>query len=212
MGKVLNITGTLAIAASLVACSGGTSETRVPERNANAAASDAQADAAQSQAAKLDSMVTAVAPGKQAAPVEMKFDVARRPQVGQPLAITVAAIVRAPNVEDLQVLFQSTDGIEVTAGAESRPLQQPKEGDALSHTVTVTPTREGVLYVSAVALVTIGDTGSLARAFAIPVIVGDPLAAEALRKSEAEAATEAAPGGERVVSMPAQETTGPAPQ
>ena len=82
----------------------------------------------------------------------------------------------------------------------------PSEGVALTHVVTVVPKREGVFYLGAVALVE-GPGGSVARSFAIPIIVGDPVAAErALSDKPAQGTLSKSAGGEKIVSLPASES------
>jgi hypothetical protein len=165
--------------------------------------------AAESEAAaeSASTMVAAVSSGKPGAAVDLKFDIATRPRVGESLPIAIVVTTRAADITRLQVIFQSTDGIQVVDGLELNAPPNPSDGQSFSHTVTVLPQKDGVSYLSAVALVETGTgSASVARTFAIPIIVGDIVAAEAALAESAAAAAKPAPGGERVVPLPADES------
>ena len=190
--------------ALLAACGGGASK----DAGANAAADAGAAARAGGEKANTN-MVSAVSSGKPGAAVDLKFDLAKRPRVGEPLEVSVVVTARASDIDSLQVIFQSTDGIQVTGGASLPPQAKPADGQTFSHTVTVVPQRDGVFYLSAVALIESGGDGasSVARTFAIPVIVGDGVAAAAALSKAAEDAVASGPGGERLIPMPAEQTT-----
>jgi hypothetical protein len=149
---------------TLAACSG---EDASQEKSASSAR--AGSAAALSAVATTD-MVAAVGSGKSAAPIEVRFDLAKRPEVGVPLDVTVS-VLPVGDVERLQMVFQSLEGLSVTGNSNLGPINQPKVGEELRHVVTVTPQKEGVYYVSAVALIETADV-SVSRSFAIPVVVG----------------------------------------
>ncbi len=72
------------------------------------------------------------------------------------------------------------------------------------------PRREGVFYISVVAQVD-SAAGTIARSFAIPVIVGGGAAASAAMAGKpGGAARTLDESGQPIVSMPAQEAAGPA--
>jgi hypothetical protein len=153
-----------------------------------------------------DGMVSAVSSsGKPGAPVELKFDLATKPELGKPLAVTVAVVPRGEGISQLRVVFQSNEGVEVQSGNEMAVQDQPADGVAATHTVTVVPRRDGVSYLGAVALVE-GPGGSVARSFAIPIIVGDPVAAErAVADKPSQGVMAKGEGGEKIISLPASE-------
>lgn len=153
-------------------------------------------------------MVAAVSSGKPGAAVDLKFDIAKRPRVGETLEVTVAVAPRAPDIDKLQVVFQSTEGIEVVDGAQLGPIAKPADGQVFTHTVRVLPKQDGVFYVSAVALVESpsGGGASVARAFAIPVLVGDSVSLDAAASKASVDTTTAGPGGERLAPLPAEES------
>ncbi len=132
-------------------------------------------------------MVVAVGTGKSAVPVEVRFDHAKRPEIGVPLDVLVSVLPTGP-VERLQLVFQAQDGLRVTANSNLGPVERPAVGTDIRHVVTVTPRLEGVHTLSAVVLVETSDV-SLSRSFAIPLVVVPP--------------TEAAPAdGEKAAENP----------
>jgi hypothetical protein len=100
-------------------------------------------------------------------------------------------------------VFQSNEAVEVQSGSEMAVQSRPADGVAVSHIVTVVPRRDGVFYLGAVALVD-GAGGSVARSFAIPIIVGDPVEAErAVAAKPAQGVMSKGEGGEKIISLPA---------
>ena len=190
--------------AMLAACGGG-----APKDGGSGESGDAGSAAKAASATASTNMVSAVSSGKPGAAVDLKFDLAKRPRVGEPLEVNVVVTARASDIDSLQVIFQSTDGIQVTGGASLPPQAKPTDGQTFAHTVTVVPQRDGVFYLSAVALIESGGDGasSIARTFAIPVIVGDGVAAAAALSKAAEDAVASGPGGERLIPMPAEQST-----
>jgi len=171
-----------------------------------AAAGTAAAGSRRGAKAPVDAMVSAVsASGKPGAPVELKFDLGSRPELGKPLEVTVAVVPLGEGITQLRVVFQSNEAVEVQAGSEMAVQDRPAAGVPVSHTVTVVPRRDGVFYLGAVALVE-GPGGSVARSFAIPIIVGDPVEAErAVAAKPSQGVMAKGEGGENVISLPASE-------
>src|SRR5579871_3741325 len=91
----------------------------------------------------LHDMVAAVAPNKAASPVEVKFALAQRPEVGQPLNLDVAVMLVQPLPDSVTVAFQSGDGIEIIEGADPVSIDRPAEGTPIRRTVKLLPQRDG---------------------------------------------------------------------
>jgi hypothetical protein len=188
----------LILLSSLLLGCGEAGTTRVKsEPVASAAAAD-----------RTETMVSAVSSGKPGAAVDLKFDLGKRPRVGEPLDVAVAVTTRAADIDELRVVFQSTEGVEVVGGAQLGPVAKPADGQTFSHTVRVLPKQDGVYYISAVALVEAAASGvsSIARTFAIPIIVGDSVSLDAAMSKAAAEATAEGPSGERLVPLPAEES------
>ena len=189
------------LSGALAGCAGG--DTPSSTGSDGAAATSTKAETRARAKGAVGDMVAAVsATGKPGAPVELKFDIASRPELGQPLEIEVAVVPRSADISQLRVVFQSNEAVEVRSGNEA-VHNRPTEGTAITHMVTVVPKREGVFYLGAVALVD-GAEGSVARSFAIPINVGDPVSAEnALNDKPAQGTVSKTASGEAVVSLPA---------
>ena len=113
-------------------------------------------------------MVQAASEGKSQVPVELKFDIAQRPKVGQVLEINLALIAQiAASPATIQVT--GADDVTIAAGANQFDIPAEEAGEVYRETVNVTPNAEGV--------VLLGVTVSLKhdeivdqRVFSIPII------------------------------------------
>ncbi len=188
----------LACAFLLAACS---DPAAVKIRTQTPLASAATAAAAAAQKTNKN-LVSAVTTGKPGAPISMKFDLLRRPKVGEPLEVAVEVTPESAGITALQVVFQGGDGLQLRSGGElsATSTTAMPAGTPIQHTLVVTPVREGIFYLSAVAVAE--GAGSQARTFAIPVVVGD----SAVLESTKAALPPAASSGERVTSLPARES------
>jgi hypothetical protein len=113
-------------------------------------------------------MVEAAVQGKTQAPVQVKFDLAQRPKVGQPLDISLAII---PQVSASPATIQISGGDDVTvaAGAGTFDIATAEADEVYRKTVNVTPTAEGVLLVG-VSVSLRHDEITDVTAFSIPII------------------------------------------
>lgn len=192
----LNQVAALCLLGGLLAgCSGSTGEA-----GADNAGQDVPVKAAPVAApAAGGNMVAAVSLGKPGAPVSMKFELTRKPKVGEPLDILVHLVPEATGITGLQVVFQGSSELQIKSGGELSLAQPAAVGEPLAHTVVVTPVREGIFYLSAVAVAE--GAGSQARTFSIPLVVGDAAALEVAKPSLSAPDAK----GERVTSMTAHE-------
>jgi len=167
--------------------------TKTPAATAATAAATANAN---------KNLVSAVTTGKPGAPIAMKFELLRRPKVGEPLEVAVEVTPEAAGITALQVVFQGGDGLQLRSGGEfsATTTTSMPAGIPIQHTVVLTPVREGIFYLSAVAVAE--GAGSQARTFAIPVVVGDAAVLESRKAALPPPAT----SGERVTSLPAAES------
>ena len=158
----------LCVALAVAGCnrdSGATAAPKpVPHINPKAAAPAPGATAAEQTAG----MVEAASQGKSLVPVELKFDIAQRPKVGQPLDINLALIADVA-ASPATIEVTATDDLSVAAGANQFDIPAVEAGQVYRQTVNVTPNAEGV--------VLLGVTVSLKhdeivdqRVFSIPII------------------------------------------
>jgi hypothetical protein len=122
----------------------------------------------------LGEMVAAVSATKVGPPVELRFALSQRPEVGQVLDLDVAVVPRAPVPDSVSVSFQVTEGLDIVDGAQLEKIDKPVEGTPLRHTVKILPKRDGIFAVT--AIVALGSSSQdSSRTFSIPVIAGEGL-------------------------------------
>lgn len=112
-------------------------------------------------------MVLAASQGKSPAPVDIKFDLAQKPKVGQPLDVTLALIAEVP-ANPVSVQVSGTDGLAVAPGG-AFDIASAEAGQVYKHTVSVTPETDGVLLLSVTVSLKHDDVTD-SKAFAIPII------------------------------------------
>jgi hypothetical protein len=147
-----------------------------------------------SQRAPAD-MVAAVAMAKSGPPVELKFELDHRPEVGEPVDMYLAVVPGAPNLQQVSAQFQAGEGLELIGGDEPTSVEKPAEGAPIRHTLRIIAKRDGIFIINASISVDSGQ-GAQVRSFSIPVIAGHGLAELATKpeSSESSAATPSASG------------------
>jgi hypothetical protein len=133
-------------------------------------------------------MVSAVASTKPSAvPVQVKFELRGRPDVGQPVDIDLAIVPMSGSVDRVSGKVEGEDGLELVEGGEIAASDRPTEGVPIRHAVKVLPKREGIFTVRAVLTVSASGTAST-ESYSMPLIAGNPA-----QSPEAPAAPAAAP-------------------
>jgi hypothetical protein len=112
-------------------------------------------------------MVQAASQGKSQVPVELKFDIAQRPKVGQPLDVNLALIAQIA-ASPATILVSGADDVSV-AGAKQFDIAAEEAGEVYRETVNVTPNAEGVV-VLGVTVSLKHDEVVEQRVFSIPII------------------------------------------
>jgi hypothetical protein len=114
-------------------------------------------------------MVEAAGQGKAQGPIDLKFELAQKPKVGQQLEINLALL---PQIDAKTATIQvaPTDGLTLPDGAGQFDITAIAEGEVYRHTINVLPTAEGV-FVMGVTLLLKNDEATETRAFSIPIIV-----------------------------------------
>lgn len=166
----VRIVAAVATASLLVACgmsgnkSGGAGQSQQTGRDAKSVHRGADS---------IDpDMVAAVSSAHSNTPIAMKFGLAARPAVGSPLTVTVA-LIPAPDVgiSHIHASFQPGDGLLLQSD-RTLDISEPSPGAAIEQQLSVVPQQAGVLSLNATIVVDM-DGGSLARSYAIPLIVRD---------------------------------------
>ena len=122
----------------------------------------------------LGDMVNAVSSAKAGPPVEMKFALLTRPEVGQVMDLDVAVVPRAPVPESLSVSFQVADGLDIVGGSQLERVDKLEDGAPIRHVVKILPKRDGVFTLTAVVSF-VAANQDWSRTFSIPVIAGEGL-------------------------------------
>jgi hypothetical protein len=121
----------------------------------------------------IGDMVTAVSASK-GPPVELKFALPVRPEVGQVTDIDVALVTSQPVPESVSISFQVVDGLDIVDGAQMERIEKPALGTPIRHVVKVLPKRDGIFALTAVVSFTVSNQETN-RTFSIPVIAGQGL-------------------------------------
>jgi hypothetical protein len=114
-------------------------------------------------------MVQAAVQGKSQVPVELKFDLAQRPKVGQRVDVNLALIAQI-SASPVSIQVSGSDGMTLSAGSNELDIPVAEAGEVYRHTLSVTPTAEGVLLIG-VTVSLKHDEVTDQRVFSIPIIV-----------------------------------------
>lgn len=141
-------------------------------------------------------MARAVGDGKPGAAVDLRYDIASKPEVGVPTQVEIAFVPRA-GVDSLDATITGMDGITV-AGDLKAHFDEVEAGKPYQHTVSLLPDRAGVYYITVNVTTTLSGA-SIGRTFSIPFVVGTPTTAQRKADPPKDAS------GQAVQSMPAAE-------
>jgi len=190
-----------ALASLAVACGGGDGNSAADKAAPADAAGTAskQAAAAAAKAAADDGLANAVAVGKTAAAVDLKYNLGARPALGQPFELELVLLPRMA-ADTLEVQATGMPGLVVAGGAEAK-FNQVVADEKYAAKVLLQVTEPGLYYVGVTAKL-VNKVQTDARTFSVPVVVGQLPAVE----KPAPAAVGANAGGEAVEATKAVET------
>ena len=191
-----------ALSAILAACGGGdekSADTPPPATKEPAGTTAGAAPPAESPDDKR--MANAVATGKTSAPVDLKFDILAKPDVGTPFEIELALLPRLA-ADTLSVEVTGIPGLTVVSGGTLQ-FDKVLAGDRHVAKVLVQADQPGIYYVNVVVRM-ITQIQTEARTFSVPVVVGAVTPA-----AKTEPQRDAA--GEAIESLPAEESGGAEP-
>jgi hypothetical protein len=116
-------------------------------------------------------MVSAVASNKPSTlPLQVKFELRDRPDVGQPVELDLAIVPMSASVDRVSGKVEAEDGIQLLEGSEIAAAERPVEGVPIHHHLKVVPKREGIYTVRALLTVDAAGVPS-SDAYSLPVIV-----------------------------------------
>ena len=137
-------------------------------------------------------------PGKPTPPIGIRYELLGRPQVGQPLSIRITTRSSAvANAVATQV--QGDEGLHVSEASANFAVATMSVDEPVVNTLSVTPLREGIHYLSVVVQ---GEIDGVVQAdtVRIPIRIGD---AQPVRKPVGTPATDET--GEAIISLPADQ-------
>lgn len=121
-------------------------------------------------------LVAAVTTAKSGASlVQVKFEVAARPAVGEPVDVDLVLVPAVDHIEQISGTVSGDDGLEVLSGGTLPAVEKPVFGTPIHHALKVRARRDGVFTLSA-ALTVDADGQTLAPVYSIPLIAGKGLA------------------------------------
>lgn len=164
----------------------------------DAARASAAAAAARKAAKAADTMVSAVTLNKTptAVPVQVKFELRERPEVGQPANIELLIVPESGAVDRVSGKVESDEGLDLLEGDKIAGIDRPAEGVPIRHSIKVQPQRDGIFTFSAVLVVESGGQ-SVTETFSMPVIAGAGMPDSPAKPSATSADKGAAPGASR---------------
>lgn len=122
--------------------------------------------------AALRNTVAAVALNKTTQlPVQLRFQVLERPDVGQPVDVDLLIVPSNGTVDRISGQVQVDDGLELVAGAQIPPTDRPAEGVPITHSIKVLPKHDGIFTFK--AILTVDSGGQTAtQTYSMPLIAG----------------------------------------
>jgi hypothetical protein len=144
---------------------------------------------------KTANMATAVADSKTTAPIDLKYDVLAKPDIGQPFEIELAFVPQVA-ADTLDVEVNDAPGL-VIVGERAASFAPVAGSEVYTHKILLRGDNAGLFYVSVLAKVST-KVQSESRAFSIPVVIGTVPAAQTTAPA-VDAADQA------IQSMPATE-------
>lgn len=125
-------------------------------------------------------MVEAVGSSGAQPPVELRFSIRNRPQVGEDDEVDYAVIPQDGGIDTIHLAFGSPDGLQVVTHGPVLAAVKPASGVPVFGSVTIRAVKPGLFTLSAAVGVGSGSTTTV-WPFSIPVIAGEDPAQGAAR-------------------------------
>jgi hypothetical protein len=140
----------------------------LPHKSAKAQAVQPVDPAAQA----LAGMVEAVGPSGAQPPIELRFSIRNRPQVGQDDEVDYALIPQSAGLGTIRLAFGSIEGLRVVDQGPSLAAIKPESDAPIFGSITIRPLKAGLFTLTAAVSVETSN-GSVIWPFTIPVIAGE---------------------------------------
>ena len=139
--------------------------------------------------------------GKVGAPVDLKYDVLAKPDVGHPFEVELVFLPRLA-ADAMEIEVTGIPGLTVVSGGATR-FEGVLAGERYVAKALVQADAPGIYYANVIAK-TITQVQTEARTFSVPVVVGAVPAAQKVQPTKDVS-------GEAIQSLPAVESGEPAP-
>jgi hypothetical protein len=120
----------------------------------------------------LAGMVEAVGPSASHPPIDLRFSIRQRPQIGADDEIDYALIPQVAGLDTIRLVFGSLDGLQVVNHGPALAAIKPAMGVPIFGSVTVRPDKAGLFTLTAAVAVQ-SPTESVVWPFTIPVIAAE---------------------------------------
>jgi hypothetical protein len=199
-GRLARAAAVALLAGTLVVGCGGDADKGAAQadRAAKRAKVEASEDGASPPAGPADKqsrLADAVVDSKTTAPIDMKYDLLAKPDIGVPFEVELEFATRLP-AESMDVEITEAGGLTIV-GEKATRFAPVDAGQKYTAKVLVQGDKPGLYYVGVVAKMST-QVQTETRVFAVPVVIGNPPAAQ--KSAPAQDAT-----GQAVQSLPAQE-------
>jgi hypothetical protein len=174
LAKAIAVTLAAALAAG---CSGKSGEDAAVKATNAASAVAANQAAAKADKARLEDegLANAVATSKTGAPLDLKYDIAAKPAVGQPFEVELTFLPRAP-ADSLEVEVSPVEGLTLVGDGKVK-FDGVQAGQRYTTKLLLQSGADGMYYVG-VATKMVTKVQTEVRNFSVPIVVGTPAAAE----------------------------------
>ena len=144
---------------------------------------------------KHERLAAAVVDSKTTAPIDMQYDLLAKPALGQPFEVEMTFSARLP-ADKLEVEITEAPGLTIV-GEKTAAFAPVERGQSYASKVLVKGDNPGLYYLGVIAKMST-KVQTETRAFAIPVVIGDPPSAQKANPPKDST-------GQAVQSVPAQE-------
>jgi hypothetical protein len=169
----------LSLATALTAGCGSKGGEEAAAKTAKAAAKTPEQQAAAAKAAKTrledERLATAVITSKTGAPLDLKYDIAAKPDVGQPFEVELTFLPRAP-ADALEVQVSAVEGLTLV-GSNAIRFDNVQAGERYTTKVLAQAASAGIYYIGVASKMST-KVQTEVRNFSVPIVVGTPAAAE----------------------------------
>jgi hypothetical protein len=121
----------------------------------------------------LAGMVEAVGPSGSQPPIELRFTIHDRPEIGRDDEVDYAVIPQVGGLDTIRVAFGALIGLQVVSHGPALVAIKPASGVPIFGSVTVRPVQAGLFTLKAAVAVESSGSDSVVWTFTIPVIAGE---------------------------------------